>query len=150
LRYDQAVADGERAVAINPNYAVGFFALSDAFNVYGNPEAAIRASQKAMRRDPTGKDLYLYDVGVAYAEMGRYGDAIPVLKQSVTAFPNILISHIYLIVAYIELGRDVDAQAEAAEIKRMSPQFALASLLPAKDAGRNKQVRDDLRKAGLK
>src|SRR5882757_2615602 len=27
-RYDQAVADGERAVAINPNYAIGFFGSS--------------------------------------------------------------------------------------------------------------------------
>jgi adenylate cyclase len=95
MRYDQAVADGKRAVAINPNYAIGFFALADALNVYGKPEAAIRAAQKAMRLDPTGKDLYSYDVGVAYVDMGRYKDAIPVLKQSLTAFPNILVGHIF-------------------------------------------------------
>jgi adenylate cyclase len=55
LRYDQAIADGERAVAINPNYAGGFFALADALNVYGRPEAAIGAARKAMRLDPTAK-----------------------------------------------------------------------------------------------
>src|SRR6266851_5267727 len=122
-RYDQAVADGERAVAINPNYAIGFFALADALNVYGRPEAAIRAAQKAMRLDPTGKDLYSGDVGVAYVEMGRYQDAIPILKQTLTAFPNILISHIFLIKANVELGRDEDARAEAAEIMRISPGY---------------------------
>ena len=86
MRYDQAVTDGERAVAINPNYAGGFFSLADALNVYGKSEAAIRAAQKAMRLDPTGKDLYSYDIGVAYVGMGRYQDAIPILRQSVTAF----------------------------------------------------------------
>jgi adenylate cyclase len=150
MRYDQAVTDGERAVAINPNYAGGFFSLADALNVYGKPEAAIRAAEKAIRLDPTGKDLYSYDVGVAYVGMGRYQDAIPILKQSVTAFPNILVSHIFLTAAYVELGREEDARAEAAEIMRMSPQFTVASLLPGKDVAEQKLVRDDLRKAGLK
>jgi adenylate cyclase len=56
LRYDQAVADGKRAVVINPNYAEGYHALSDVLVIYGKPEAAIRPAQKAMRLDPDGKD----------------------------------------------------------------------------------------------
>jgi adenylate cyclase len=149
LRYDQAVADGERAVAINPNYAGGFFSLSDALNVYSRPDAAIRAAQKAIRLDPTGKDLYSYDIGVAYVEMGRYEDAVPILKESLTAFPHILISHECLIAAYVELGRDEDARAEAKEILRMSPQFTLASV-PAPGRAFGKLMQDDLVKAGLK
>ena len=150
MRYDQALADGERAIIINPNYAGGFFALADALNVYGKPEAAIRAAQKAMRLDPGGKDLYSGDIGVAYVEMGRYADAVPILKQSLAAFPNILINHICLTVADVELGHDEDARAEAAEIVRISPQFTSASLLPGRDAAFGKRIRDDLRKAGLK
>jgi tetratricopeptide (TPR) repeat protein len=72
-RYDQAVADGERAVAINPNYAQGYHSLSHTLLIYGKPEAAISAAQKAMRLDPTGRDLYLLDVGVAYVNMGAMG-----------------------------------------------------------------------------
>jgi hypothetical protein len=68
----------------------------------------------------------------------------------VTAFPNILVSHIFLTAAYVELGREEDARAEAVEIMRMSPQFTVASLLPGKDVAKQKLVRDDLRKAGLK
>jgi tetratricopeptide (TPR) repeat protein len=149
-RYDQAVADAERAVAINPNYAQGYHTLSDVLVIYGKPNAAIRAAQKAMRLDPTGKDLYSLDVGVAYVEMGRPEDAIPVLKQSLTAYPNIMVSHLNLIKAYVDLGRAEDARAEAAEVMRMSPQFTLASVPLARDAGFNKQLRDDLRKAGLR
>jgi predicted Zn-dependent protease len=119
-------------------------------NVFGKPEDAVRAAQKAMRLDPTGKDFYSYDVGVAYVEMGRYKDAIPVLKQHLTVHPNTLMAHVGLIVAYTELGRGDDARAEAAQIMRMSPQFTVAPLLRAKDEAWDKRVGDDLRKAGLK
>jgi adenylate cyclase len=150
LRYDQAVADGKRAVAINPNYAAGYSALSNALNIYGDPEGAIRAAQKAMRFDPSGRDLYLGNVGVAYVEMGRYEDAIRVLKQSLAVYPNIMPRQLSLIEAYVELGREEDARAEAAEVMRMSPQFTLALVPPGRDAGFYKRTQDDLRKAGLK
>jgi hypothetical protein len=39
LQYDQAVADGKRAVAINPNYAQGYNTLSDTLTIYGNPRS---------------------------------------------------------------------------------------------------------------
>ena len=103
-----------------------------------------------MRLDPTGKDLYLYDARLAYVQMERYEEAIPILRQHLTAYPNLLIGRMSLIVAYTELGRDQDARAEAAQIMRIIPQFTLASLPRAKDAVWNKQLRDNLQKAGLK
>jgi tetratricopeptide (TPR) repeat protein len=49
-RYDQAVVDAERAVAINPNDARGYTALSDALALSGfKPEEALRAVEQAMR-----------------------------------------------------------------------------------------------------
>jgi adenylate cyclase len=150
LRYDQAVADGERAVAINPNYAFGYETLSDTLIIDGKPEAAIRAAQKAIRLDPTGKDKYSTNVGLAYVEMERYEDAIPLLKQSLTEYPNIMVTHLFLIVAYVELGRGVDARAAAAEVIRMSPQFTVSSVPPGRDAVSYKRNLADLRKAGLK
>jgi adenylate cyclase len=150
LRYDQAVADGERAVAINPNYATGYQALADTLIIYGKPEAAISAAQKALRLDPGGKNLHLMSVGIAYVLMGRYEDAVPILKESVRAYPHIMVTHISLIQAYVGLGREEDARAAAAEIMRMSPQFTVASVPVVRDAAWDKRVRDDLRKAGLK
>jgi adenylate cyclase len=149
-RYDQAVADGERAVAINPNYAQGYHALADALNVSDKPEDAVPAAQKAMRLDPAHADFFGYDLGMAYVEMGRYEVAIPILKRHLAAYPNMLTGHLGLAVAYVELGRHEDAQTQAAEIMRFSPGFTLASLPPGKDAAWNKRSHDDLRKAGLK
>jgi adenylate cyclase len=148
--YDQAVADGERAVALNPNYAQGYQALADTLIIYGKPEDAIRAAQKALRLDPGGKDLHSMSVGGAYVVMGRYEDAIPILKQSLSAYPNIMVTHLFLIKAYVQLGREDEARAAAADVMRMSPQFTVASVPPGRDVGFHKRLQDDLRKAGLK
>ena len=150
LRYDQAVADGERAVTINPNYALGYVTLADTRIIDAKPEAALRAVQKAIRLDPTSKDKYSTEAGIAYVDMGRYEDAIPLLRQSITEFPNVMVTHLNLRMAYVELGREEEARAEAAEIMRMSPQFTLASVPPGRDEAHNQRLRDDLRTAGLK
>ena len=89
-------------------------------------------------------------VGFAYVDMGRYEDAVPILRQALTAYPNIMPTHLNLVMAYVELGREEDARAAAAEIMRMSPQFTLAAVPVGRDAGFNKRLQDDLRKAGLK
>jgi adenylate cyclase len=89
-------------------------------------------------------------IGFAYVEMGRYADAVPILEHDLTVFPNIMPTHLNLIEAYVELGREDDARAAAAEIMRMSPRFTLALLPRSRDAGLDKRLQDDLRKAGLK
>ena len=45
IRFDQAVAEGERAVAINPNFASGYQVLSDALTQSNRPEEAVRAER---------------------------------------------------------------------------------------------------------
>jgi adenylate cyclase len=150
-RYDRAVAEAERAVVINPNYARGYLALSDALAVSGlKPDAALRAAEQAIRLDPAGQDFYTYALGDVYNQMGRYQEAIQVLKRHLAAYPNNLVAHLVMIMAYAELGRDQDARAGAAEVMRISPQFALASLGGGENVALNKRWQSDLRKAGLK
>jgi adenylate cyclase len=151
-RFDQAVAEGERAVAINPNSAQGYQSLADALNVSGKPQEAIRAAEKAIRLDPAHRDFYAYDIGLAYLEMGRYQEAIPIYERVLATSPNYLYAHLDLVIAYEELGRHQDARAEAAAVMRISPQLVLPppekSLL--KDVALNKRFDSDLHKAGLK
>jgi len=151
-RFDQAVADAQRAVAINSNSAQGYQALSAALLLAVKCEEALRAADKAVRLDPAGQDIYASSAGIAYNEMGRYQEAVPLLKQNLAAYPNNLVAHLFLASSYVELGRDQDARAEAAEIMRISPHYALASLPGhgVKHEALNKRVRSDLRQAGLK
>jgi adenylate cyclase len=149
-RFDQAVADAERAVAINRNSAQGYQALSWALANEWKPEGALRAAKEAMRLDPARQDFYAFEAGTAYNEMGRHDEAVTLLQRNLAAYPNNFVAHLVLAAAYVELGRDDDAHAEAAEIMRISPHFAVASLQPTKDDARYKLWQTELRKAGLK
>jgi tetratricopeptide (TPR) repeat protein len=117
--FDEAVAEGKRAVSINPNCSMGYAFLA-ALNAAGNPAEALQAVAKAVRLDPAGRAFYDALTGGAYILMGRYQDGIPFGQRAVVGQPNALWTHFDLAIAYTELDRDHDAQGEAAEIMRIS------------------------------
>jgi tetratricopeptide (TPR) repeat protein len=69
-RPEQAVADAERAIAVNRNYAGGYEALANACIYPVRSEEGIRATEEAIRLDPANKDYYGYLLGPFYNEMG--------------------------------------------------------------------------------
>ena len=150
-RFDEAVAECNRAVSIDPNYAMGYEELLSALNVSNRPEEAVQAAERAMRLDPTRQDFYAFFVAAAYTLMGRYQEAIPLLKRHIATYPNQQWAHASLIDAYMKLGRKQEARAEALELKRISPNFmAHVDAGVFKDPASNKRMGDNLRKAGMK
>ena len=106
-----------------------------------------------MRLDPRNHDRYLWLEGWSDTVMGRYEEAIPILKRYLTSYSNMPGPQIYLVVDYIELGREPQARAEAAEILRISPNFSVDTYVqrfPNQDETYIERVRTDLHKAGLK
>jgi hypothetical protein len=103
-----------------------------------------------MRLDPGAEDFYAYAAGDALVGMGRYEEGVTVLRRHLAAYPDNLVAHLFLVIASAELGRDQDARAEGAEITRISPHFALASVLGSKNVTLHKNWETDFRKAGLK
>jgi adenylate cyclase len=150
-RFDEAVAECNQAVGIDPNYAPGYEELSSALNVSNRPQEALQAAEKAMRLDPTRQDFYAYFVAAPLTVMGRYEEALPLLKRHTAAYPNQPWGHASLISAYMALGREQEARAEALELKRISPNFlAHVDAGVFKDPASNKRLKDVLRQAGLK
>jgi adenylate cyclase len=147
-RFDDAVAECNRAVQIAPNFASGYEQLSSALNVSNKPEKAVRAAEKATQLDPTRRDFYAFFIAAPYVQMGHYQDAIPLLKRHLASYPNQPWAHAMLIMAYVELGRDQEARGEAVELNRISPHF-LAHVGVSRDPAANKRGQDDLRKAGV-
>jgi adenylate cyclase len=157
-RFDAAVAETERGIAMSPNTAGGtYFCLAqrdsdwaaDTLNWSGKPAEALDLAQKAMSRDPSRRDFHLMEIGVAYFNLGRAREAVPVLKKFVDSFPGLLWARYYLAAAYVESGMKQQAHAQAAAIGSFDPDFSLA-------AGRFKNMKQsdrfiyDLRQAGLK
>jgi adenylate cyclase len=148
-RYDQAVADAQRAVTVNPNFAAGYKALSDAMVNAARPAEALQAAEAAVRLDPASRDLYGYMLGNAYYQLGRYQDAVAVLQRTVAAWPTLLVAHLTLAASYIELGRNQEARVQAAAIMQISPHYSVDSWPGVKDEEISRRFRNDLRRAGL-
>jgi adenylate cyclase len=152
-QYDQATTEAERAVALDPNSALGYEALATIVGESGKPGETIDFVEKAMRLDPQGRYRYLGYEGWAYTQMGRYAEAIPIFKLNLARYPNSLFGRTNLILDYTELGREQEAREEAAEVLRISPQFSLEVLYqraPQKDETYRKRFFAAARKAGLK
>jgi adenylate cyclase len=152
-QFDQATAEAERAIALDPNSSFGYVVLADIMDFSGKPAETVGLVEKAMRLDPRNRERYLFEEGWAYTQMGRYEEAIPILKRHLARYPNSLGAHEQLVVGYTELGREDEARAEVAEVLRISPNFSVEArmrMLPQKNQTVLKRAIADLRKAGLK
>ena len=63
-QYDQAMAEGERAIALDPNNADSYVTQADVLNIAGRPEEALRAVEHAMRLNPRYPPWLLIRIGL--------------------------------------------------------------------------------------
>ena len=153
-QYDQALAEMERAVTLAPNEAGSYASLAYVLSQVGQPEEALRVTEKALRlQSSLALDQHLNWIGSAYYLAGRPEEAIAPLKQYLIRYPDILDTHLTLAAVYSELGKEAEAQVEAAEALRINPKFSLEvhkERVPIKDPVVLERHITALRKAGLK
>jgi tetratricopeptide (TPR) repeat protein len=99
-QYDQAIAEGARAIALDPNHADSYVFQAEALNFAGRPEEALRAVEQAMRLNPRYPFLYLFELGWAYHLTGRYAEAIAAHQNVISRNPNFMYSYINLASSY--------------------------------------------------
>jgi tetratricopeptide (TPR) repeat protein len=152
-QYEQAIPEMERAIALDPNLANGYAALAEASSRVGRSEEALRMVEQALQHKPLAADNHLNNVGAAYYLAGRPEEAVGPLKQFLSHYRNGLGAHLTLAAVYSELGKEAEAQAEAAEVLRINSQFSLEvhkQRVPIKDPAVLERHLAALRKAGLK
>jgi adenylate cyclase len=151
-QYDQAIAECERAVSLDPNSAENLMRLGTVLNYAGRAGEAIPYLQNAIRLNPLPTANYFVQLAFAYRESREYEKAIEAAKKALQREPNTQSPYIHMTISYIRLGREEEARASAAEILRINPRFSLeryAKILPFSQPVADHVV-DDLRKAGLK
>jgi adenylate cyclase len=152
-RYDQAISEGQRAVALAPNLSDGYLWLARILSFSGRPVEALAAAEKCARLNPRHPEPCLLQVGLAYLSMGRFKEARSTFEEAFANVPNFPNGHMVKAIADVELGRNDDARAEAAEVLRLSPNYSLATWQQTyvfKDPAVRERWLADLRKAGLK
>jgi adenylate cyclase len=100
-QYDQAIAEGERAIALDPNNADSYQRQADVLSFSGKPEEAARLVEQAMRLNPRYPVLYLVTVGWAYTMSGRHAEAITALKAALLRNPDHPSAALWLAGSYV-------------------------------------------------
>jgi len=124
-RYDQAIAEGEKSVALGPNQSFPHFLLAMYLLHTGRHKDALTLVRKAMRLDPYYPSTYLELLGGIYLHMGEYEKAVEAFKMLVVREPHRIAGHQGLAIAYIRLGRKEQARSEVAEVLRLFPEYSL-------------------------
>jgi tetratricopeptide (TPR) repeat protein len=152
-QHEQAIVEAERTVAVVPNDADSYLHLGNILTFVGRLEEAVELIKQAMRLNPRYPSMYLVSLAIAYRVAGRYEEALVPLQRAFTFTPHYLQARVNLAMCYAELNRVEEAQAEAAEVLRLSPTFSLnvwRQSLPFKDPAVIERMVAALRKAGLK
>lgn len=110
---EEAMASAEKAIALDPNDAVGYEAMAWALIYSGKPENAIEFVNKAIRLDPLNIANYFYTLGTAHFGMEDYQYAVSFYEKAFKLNPELgLVQRAYLTASYVYLGLDDKVKAE--------------------------------------
>ena len=150
--YKNAEKSALKAIEVAPSYADGYGLLALIYNSTGESQKSIEHVKKGMRLNPYYTWDYLYNLGRAYADSGRYEEAIEVLEKARDRNENVIPVRLHLVTAYIRAGRQEDAEWEVEQIKMLNPSETVTHTqqsYPILDAKIKERFLNDLRKAGL-
>ena len=85
--YDRWAYEADRALSLNPNYALAVNSLGTVRLYAGKPVEAIPYFERAIRLDPA-QQQYRHFLGTAYFVAGNYETAVAVFKDRIANTPN--------------------------------------------------------------
>jgi tetratricopeptide (TPR) repeat protein len=149
-RFEQAKVEMDRAIAINPNDAIGLAGRGNLLMWSGQTDEAIEILELARRIDPELNAIDRNALSLAYYLKGRYDAAIEEAKINLRRTASANFSRVVLAAAYAEHNQAADAARVVAEVRRLDPtfdprEFGSKFLRPAD----LEHLRDGIHKAGL-
>jgi len=127
-QHDQAIAEGERSVALSPNHADNAANLACSLVLSGRPADAVTHMRKAMRLSPVYPTWYLNILGFSHYLLGQHDEAERALAAALQREPGYADCRLMLAAAHHARGRLDDARREAAAVRTHDPAFKLSSL----------------------
>jgi TolB-like protein/Tfp pilus assembly protein PilF len=108
MRWDEALSEAEKAIALDPNDPNGYQAMSALLVNLGRAAEGLEHIKKAMQLDP--QTDYLFRLGNAQFHMGSYDEAAITLHRATRRNPENDWNYILLAAAYGHLGREQEAR----------------------------------------
>jgi len=151
---DSGIASADRALALDPNLAAGWFVGGFVRIWRGQPEDAVERLARAMRLNPLSPDMHRMEVGTAIAHLlaGRTEDALSWAEKASRdkanrAFPIGILAAIYACA-----GRGDEARLAMQQLRQVDPELRLSHLhewLPFRRPQDLGTFADAFREAGL-
>jgi TolB-like protein/Tfp pilus assembly protein PilF len=156
-RVEQGIAECERALAINRNFAQAHATIGLAKSLDGQFDETETHVREAMRISPLDSraGLWMLFAGLAKLLAGRDDEAVARLKRSTELNPNFSITHFILAAAGARCGRPDEMRAAARAGLELDPGFNIARYraLPLSDnpvfVAQHERVIEGMRMAGL-
>ena len=123
-QYNKAIAEGKRAVEMEPNSAFVHAALAYSLQHAGRPEEAISIYKKAIRLSPIADSWYMSELGHCYGMLDRHEEAISAFKKAISISPESPYSHSYLAANYMLIGRENEARTEIVKALEIDPKLS--------------------------
>jgi adenylate cyclase len=140
-QYDAAVAEFEKAVAVNPNFTDWRMAIALVYA--GQSERAVEVLKDHMRLDPFYVPLAPHWLGLAHYTLGRYREALAALSECAVRAPNYGAVHLWLAATYARMGRMDAARAEARKVLTLDPSFTIERVAKSTIAFKHNEVEED-------
>jgi adenylate cyclase len=161
-RNDEAVAEYERVLALDPSFADADVGLGFTYNKLGEFEKSIEYFDKAISVSPHDPLLARFYGGKAWANFGlkNYDQAIDLARRAIAINPNIAIIHLNLVAALALTDHDAEAREALQRYLALPSTGPLRTIAACKayysaqggDPSRvefNERTFDGLRKAGM-
>jgi len=112
----------DRALALNPSYARGWYISGILRLTAGEPDIAIEHAETALRLSPRGGFGAVFMViGGAHFIRRRYDEAVPKLLVAIQDQPEFPLAHRMLAACYAHMGRLDKAREIAARLRAITP-----------------------------
>jgi adenylate cyclase len=112
----------DRALALNPSFARGWF-RSGVLRVYaGQPDLAIEHLETSLRLSPSERmGTALYVIGAAHVFKRQFDEAAAKLRLAIQDDPGLPTPYRFLAACYAHMGRLDDARAVVAQLRTITP-----------------------------
>src|SRR5262249_7861832 len=153
-RHEQALAEAQRATALNPNFALGYFALGRIRIFLGHFAEAIDPLLRCLRLNPNDPQLHTFidHVALAHYHQGNYEEAARYAERALTGrrLPPVLRT---LIACLGQLGRIEQVSSLRTELERIELPDAKRyweTITPYVDPSHQEHLDEGLRRAGMR
>ncbi len=152
-RQELALAEAQRAIDLNPNFALGYFALGWARIFLGHFAEAIDPLLRSLRLNPNDPQLhtFIHHVALAHYHQGNYEEAVRYAERALSGrrLPFIMRT---LLASLGQLGRSEEARMVRAElegIELVNAERYWETISPYTVPAHRAHLLEGLRKAGL-